>query len=221
MDIKDQIGNRITKSRKALGITIKELSARIGALSAARISNWEQGTRSPGPLEAKLLADQLRVSASYLLCLTDNPEGELLLSNGVGMRFVPLLTMKEASHANFSLDQALLLCDGREKAVVVDNLNQSKTNARLFALRIEDTSMQPTLNVGDLVIVDADRIPNPGDLVLAYFSVKNQTILRRYGEATDCLFQLLASNDLWAIITIKNEEDVILCGVVSEYRRYL
>ena len=180
MDIKEQIGNRITKSRKALGITIKELSARIGALSAARISNWEQGTRSPGPLEAKLLADQLRVSASYLLCLTDNPEGELSLSNGGGTRFIPLLTMKEAS-----------------------------------------TSMQPILNVGDLVIVDADRIPNPGDLVLAYFPVKNQTILRRYGEAADCLFQLLASNDLWATINIKNEEDVILCGVVSEYRRYL
>ena len=220
MDIKEQIGNRITKSRKALGITIKELSARIGALSAARISNWEQGTRSPGPLEAKLLADQLRVSASYLLCLTDNPEGELSLSNGGGTRFVPLLTMKEASHANCSLDQALL-CDGREKAIVVDHLNQSKTNARLFALLIEDTSMQPILNVGDLVIVDADRIPNPGDLVLAYFPVKNQTILRRYGEAADCLFQLLASNDLWATINIKNEEDVILCGVVSEYRRYL
>ena len=166
------------------------------------------------------MADQLRVSASYLLCLTDNPEGELSLSNGGGTRFIPLLTMKEASTANFSLNQALL-CDGREKAVVVDHLNQSKTNARLFALLIEDTSMQPILNVGDLVIVDADRIPNPGDLVLAYFPVKNQTILRRYGEAADCLFQLLASNDLWATINIKNEEDVILCGVVSEYRRYL
>ena len=54
MDIREQIGNRITKSRKAVGITIKELSARIGTLSAARISNWEQGTRSPGPIEAKL-----------------------------------------------------------------------------------------------------------------------------------------------------------------------
>ena len=77
MDIREQIGNRITRSRKALGITIKALSERIGSLSAARISNWEQGTRSPGPIEAKLLASELHVSASYLLCLTDSPEGEM------------------------------------------------------------------------------------------------------------------------------------------------
>ncbi len=166
------------------------------------------------------MADQLRVSASYLLCLTDNPDGELSLSNGTGTRFIPILTMKEASLANFSLDQALL-CDGREKAVVVDHLNQSKANARLFAVIVEDTSMQPILNTGDLVIIDAGRIPNPGDLVLAHFPLKNQTILRRYGEAADCLFQLLASNELWATINIKNEEDVVLCGVVSECRRYL
>lgn len=220
MDIKDQIGSRITKSRKAVGITIKELSARIGELSAARISNWEQGTRSPGPVEAKLLADQLKVSASYLLCLTNNPDGELSLNNGSGARFVPLLTMKEASQTNFSLDQRLL-CDEREKAVVVDHLNQSTTDARLFAVVVEDSSMQPILNTGDLVIINADRTPNPGDLVLAYFPLKNQTILRRYGEAKDCLYQLLASNELWATINIKNEADVILCGVVSEFRRYL
>ncbi|WP_457604303.1 helix-turn-helix domain-containing protein, partial [Legionella pneumophila] len=73
MDIREQIGNRITKARKELGITIKELAERTAELSPARISNWEQGTRSPGPMEAKLLADQLNVSAAYLLCLTDNP----------------------------------------------------------------------------------------------------------------------------------------------------
>ncbi|WP_154699594.1 helix-turn-helix domain-containing protein, partial [Legionella pneumophila] len=46
MDIREQIGNRITKARKELGITIKELAERTAELSPARISNWEQGTRS-------------------------------------------------------------------------------------------------------------------------------------------------------------------------------
>ena len=220
MDIREQIGNRITKSRKALGITIKELSARIGSLSAARISNWEQGTRSPGPLEAKLLANQLQVSASYLLCLTDNPDGELSLNNGGGTRFVPLVKMKEAHQDNIVAEQRLLF-NGRDKAVVVDHLNTSKANTDLFAVIIEDTSMNPKLNIGDLVIVDRNRTPKPGDLVLAYFPLKNQTILRQYGEATDCLFQLLASNELWATVNIKNEDETVICGVISECRRYL
>ena len=225
MDIKEQIGNRITKSRKELGITIKELAARIGSLSAARISNWEQCTRSPGPVEAKLLAEQLNVSASYLLCLTDNPQGELLLSTENNMRYVPVLTSKEVPFAKELIktnnNKQSLLFDEREKAIVVDQFNKAAKNEFLFAMRMEDTSMQPELNTGDLVVVDADRAPNPGDFVVAYLTSKKQTILRKYGETNDCLFQLLPSNDLWGTINVKTLDDVLICGVVVEFRRYL
>jgi len=90
MSIKEKIGARITQTRKALGITIKELAERTGELSAARISNWEQGTRSPGPTEAKQLAKALNISASFLLCLTDNPNGDLA-ANSNTIRFIPII----------------------------------------------------------------------------------------------------------------------------------
>ncbi|KTC66348.1 phage repressor (plasmid) [Legionella adelaidensis] len=77
MNMKKVIGNRITQARKARGILIKDLAERTG-LKATRISNWEQGTRSPGPEEAKILSKELNVAASWLLCLTDNPMGEWL-----------------------------------------------------------------------------------------------------------------------------------------------
>ncbi len=64
-------------ARKANGLTIKILAERTG-LGAARIGNWEQGTRSPGPEEAMVLSKELRVAASWLLCLTNDPHGELL-----------------------------------------------------------------------------------------------------------------------------------------------
>lgn len=224
MDIREQIGNRITKSRKALGITIKELSIRIGTLSAARISNWEQGTRSPGPIEAKQLAEELHVSASYILCLTESPEGGLSLTGGKGTRFIPVLTMKEAPLAKELLQsnaEHSLLFDEREKAVVVDHFNKTHPSASLYAVTVEDSSMQAEFGPGDLVIVDADRNPNPGDHVLAYFPVKKQTVLRKYGETEGCLFQLLANNELWATLNVKGEDEVVLCGVVVEHRRYL
>ncbi|HAU0992127.1 TPA: helix-turn-helix transcriptional regulator [Legionella pneumophila] len=75
MNMKKIIGSRITQARKANGLTIKVLAERTG-LGAARIGNWEQGTRSPGPEEAKTLSKDLRVAASWLLCLTDDPRGE-------------------------------------------------------------------------------------------------------------------------------------------------
>ncbi|HAT2049040.1 TPA: LexA family transcriptional regulator [Legionella pneumophila] len=219
MDIREQIGNRITKSRKELGITIKELAARTVELSPARISNWEQGTRSPGPLEAKLLADQLSVSASYLLCLTDNPQGELIQSSENSLRHIPILSMKEAPHAREILGQQDTFAF--EKTIVVDVFNPSIKSAELFAAVVEDGSMQPELNPGDMVIIDTQLQPNPGQFVLVYLTQKKLTILRKYGEADDCLFQLLPNSELWATVSIKQANEAQLIGVVTEIRKYL
>ena len=75
MNLKKDIGNRITQSRKANGLTIKELAAKTN-LGATRIGTWEQGTRSPGPFEVKILSDVLQVAGAWLLCITDDPRGE-------------------------------------------------------------------------------------------------------------------------------------------------
>lgn len=217
MDIKPEISKRITQSRKALGITIKELASRVGSLSAARISNWEQGTRNPGPVEAKLLAKELKVSASYLLCLTDNIEGDLSQSSEGGARFIPVLKMIDAFKAKE------LLADGKgfEKSIVVDEFNRFHKSKSLFAVIVEDNSMQPNLHMGDVVVIDRELQANPGNDVLVYFPIKNQTVLRKYGEADGCLFQLLASNGLWATISVKNADDARVVGVVVERRHYL
>jgi transcriptional regulator with XRE-family HTH domain len=79
LNLKKIIGDRIAQARKANGLTIKALAEKTG-LGATRIGNWEQGTRSPGPEEAKNLSNELQVAASWLLCLTDNPQGEKLES---------------------------------------------------------------------------------------------------------------------------------------------
>ena len=219
MDIREQIGNRITKARKELGITIKELAARTAELSPARISNWEQGTRSPGPLEAKLLADQLNVSASYLLCLTDNPQGDLIQNPENKFRHIPILSMKETPHAREILGQQEPFIF--EKTILVDSLNPSIKSSALFATSVDDSSMQPELNPGDVVVIDGDLQPNPGYYVLVYLTQKKQTVLRRYGEADGCHFQLLASSDLWATVSIKDVQEAQIIGVVVEIRKYL
>lgn len=75
MNMKKIIGSRITQARKANGLTIKVLAEKTG-LGATRIGNWEQGTRSPGPEEAKVLSQELNVAASWLLGISNNPRGE-------------------------------------------------------------------------------------------------------------------------------------------------
>lgn len=75
--MKKIIGSRIAQARKANGLTIKILAEKSG-LGAARIGNWEQGTRMPGPKEALTLSRTLSVAASWLLCLTDDCRGEYI-----------------------------------------------------------------------------------------------------------------------------------------------
>lgn len=223
MNIKEKIGGRITKARKELGITIKELAARTKSLSAARISNWEQGTRSPGPEEAKLVANVLNVSASYLLCLTDSPEGELMLTKANSTKYIPLITMQEAAQAKEKLSamqEPITLFNDVEKTLVIDRHNKSATSSTLFAVLIEDASMQPEFKIGDIIIVDAELTAQPGDFVLVYLPEKKQTMLRRYAEMESCIFQLQAINGLWTSVNVKHKEDAIIVGGVVEHRRY-
>lgn len=70
------------------------------------------------------------------------------------------------------------------------------------------------LNPGDVVIIDRKLAPNPGQYVLAYLPYKKQTILRQYGEADGCLFQLLAESELWATVSIKQADEAEIVGVV-------
>lgn len=61
-----EIGNRIRKYRKKLGISQKELAKRIG-VSNGRVSNWEQGLNRPDADMLAELCQALNVSPSSLL----------------------------------------------------------------------------------------------------------------------------------------------------------
>lgn len=217
MELRENIGRRIAESRKALGLTVKQLSLLTGDLSPARIGNWEQGTRSPGPIESLQLAEHLNASAAYLLCLTDKPEGELHVGSEHGMRQVPLIDNTELINAKESLSK---LDVGKTKYIVIDSNNHSLRSEGIYATHIDDSSMQPEYAEGDMIVVDAQRNPHPGDHVLAFIKQKNVVLCRRYAETEDG-FQLIANNDLWANLTIRTEDEVDVIGVVVEHRRYL
>lgn len=67
-DLAAEIGRRIKKARRDAGLTLKELGERLD-WSISRLSNYEQGRRTPGPGEALRLARATNVSPSWLLCL--------------------------------------------------------------------------------------------------------------------------------------------------------
>lgn len=71
VSLKEEIGRRIRGARDRQGWSLEELANRTGWLKKSRISNYEQGTRTPGPEEAMALGKALGVSAAWILCVDD------------------------------------------------------------------------------------------------------------------------------------------------------
>jgi transcriptional regulator with XRE-family HTH domain len=84
MDIKHEIGRRLSTSRDAAGLTLQEVCDAVPGLSTSRLSNYEQGTRTLPVQFAKLIAPILGVTADWLLTLTNDtpdPQEQCLLDH--------------------------------------------------------------------------------------------------------------------------------------------
>lgn len=229
MNIKQSIGDRITYSRKQLGITIKELAARTKTLSAGRISNWEQGTRNPGPAEAKLIAEVLGVSPSYILCLSDDPRGDLHIQSEILPKCVPVSPLNKAHLSKSELQEIIKkLTPFSENIpkVFLEEKSNLIAGPNTFATIIEDTSMSPDFNVGDIVIADPDKKPKPGQYVIAHIKSSKENVIRKYRESdikssTKETFELVALNQDWRTIQINSQKDGSIIAILIEHRRFL
>lgn len=77
-----------------------------------------------------------------MLCLTENPQGELSISAKFHLRMVPVFTLKEALYAKELLnnEDPSISFGEHEKTVAVDGFNKSNVNANLYAVVVEDNT---------------------------------------------------------------------------------
>ena len=222
MSIKKEIASRITTSRKNLGITIKELSARTKTLSAGRISNWEQGTRTPGPTEAKLLATTLDVAASYLLGMSDDPRGELTLNENSLPNCIPMLSHDESKTIQISTEKesvALSPFSTEQEKLFMEGNHEKKPGPRTFATKVDDNSMSPEFLPNDIVIADPNQKPKPGKFVIAQLTSSDDIVIRRYREITTSAhneYDLIPLNPDWRTHRIRdNDEGRVLATIIE------
>ncbi|KTD02758.1 LexA family protein [Fluoribacter gormanii] len=219
MNIKEKIGQRIMSERKAKGLTRKALAELTGELKISRINNYERGDRTPGPTEIKLLADVLEVSASYLMCLTDNREGKMTKSLGMGA-LIPVLDYKQATAPDNCIQKIKEDVDTKVEFVPVSSVLSDSISKNAFALRIQDESMIPEFRINDVLIVDPDTSPKPGDFVVALIEGEQEVIIRKYKQLSASKearqFELIALNEDWANIRVGFNElqaQIVGCGV--------
>ncbi|QIN36800.1 LexA family protein [Legionella longbeachae] len=219
MNIKEKIGQRIMSERKAKGLTRKALAELTGELKISRINNYERGDRTPGPTEIKLLADVLEVSASYLMCLTDNREGKMTKSPGMGA-LIPVLDYKQAIDPAALIQKIKEDVDTKVEFIPVSTAVSDSIGKNAFALQIKDESMIPEFRINDVIVIDPDTSPRPGDFVVALIEGEQEVIVRKYKQLSASKevreFELIALNEDWADIRVGSNEmqaQIIGCGV--------
>lgn len=88
------------------------------------------------------------------------------------------------------------------------------TSEYAFALKIKDDSMHPDLKINDLVIVNPDDTPQPGNLVAARIEEGEGVVIRSYKQLSVLKefqeYELLAINPAWASIRINSDKSKII-----------
>ncbi|HAT8585929.1 TPA: helix-turn-helix domain-containing protein [Legionella pneumophila] len=207
LNIKKEIGKRILEARKAKGLTLKALGELAGGLKQTRLTNWEQGVRTPGPEEIKQLAEALNISPAYLMCLSDETGVKEVRSYS---QLIPLLDYQHVVTSDRTL-------------VSVSTTMLSELSSDAFALKITDDSMKPEIRVNDVLVIDPSVSPAPGDFVAVKIAEKAELIICQYKKLsyTSTEFELLTLNDNWPNIKVNDGIQVNIIGkVVQNIRSY-
>ena len=225
MNIKEKIGHRIKEERTAKGLTRKALSELTDNLKISRINNYERGERTPGPEEIKQLAKVLEVAPAFLMCLSDDRQGRLNKTPGLGA-LIPVLDYKQAGDPVSSIIK-IKNEENSEKLnfTPVSPVLAGRLGKNAFALYVKDDSMVPEFRLNDLLIVDPEITPNPGDFVLAQLNGDKEVLIRKYKQISaskiDRDFELIALNEDWADIRVSGDVASKLIGAVVFLNRII
>lgn len=215
-NIKELIGQRIQVERKAKGLTQAKLAELAGDFKQPRVNNWEQGIRTPGPEEIKLLAKVLEVSPAFLMCLTDRKQPHPSDKNYVGA-LIPLLSLEQLDDPTYWIQFIKAgEYDGEITLIPITVELAKLVGENAFALKMEDESMDPEIRPCDVLIVNPDATPKPGNFVVVKSDDNSEVIIRRYKQLSisksSLQFELLATNKNWPDI---QSHELVGCKILG------
>ncbi|MDM5094419.1 MULTISPECIES: LexA family protein [Aeromonas] len=221
-----KINERIKQTRKRLGYSQEILGSRVG-VSRVSISQWERGENTPNGRYLNDLAAALGVTVDWLL--TGEGEGAVTSAPEVipgyhnvepavipqGNR-IPILSYVQAGNWREICEQATTFDGNVEYVTASVDIGPCG-----FGLWIRGHSMTPMFNEGDLVIIDPDEQPRPGDYVVAKNGSEEATFKkyrpRGIDESGQEVFELVPLNDDFPTMH-SDRQHIEIIGVMVEHR---
>lgn len=213
------MSDRIRSRRAALGVTQEDLAKKVG-VSRVSISQWERGDTSPKGENLHRLAAALKTRPEWLIEGKGDPEPSSFQNVEpavLGQHKVPVLSYVQAGQ--LTEVREIRDVDGGFEYVQADE----SIGERAFAMRISGDSMTPWFEEGDLVIIDPDIEPVPGDYVAAKNGSLEATFKkyrpRGFNQDGVEYFELIPLNDDYAPIR-SDMCQVVIIGTMVEHRKY-
>lgn len=151
-------------------------------LSESLISNWKSGRQLPNYTSIKILSDYFNVSSDFLLERTDDPKTYYLDQNYFERnpeekskyKLLPLYP------SSFFYNKPFWVTSEEETKITLKKVirNEASENAD-FLLLLDNNTLQPEYNEGDLLMVQTNPEINDGDFCVVQYLGKEHFLVKR------------------------------------------
>ena len=185
------IGKMIEQIRKEKGISKTELSNLTG-INIGHLTHIEKGERNPSHKALSQICDALCVPYQELFYTYDKTLSEEQIENNY-IKYIPY-----------------------DKVPLISNISDyitcpSKYSKASFAIKMPDSSMEPTFKQGDTLFVEQAGILQNKDIGL--FKLNNEILIRRFIYKKN-KFILKANNKLVRDITVSHKDSLFILGKI-------
>ena len=209
------LGDRIRDARKELNWSQTELARKAG-VSQGAISGLESG-RNETSKELPSIAFALGKTVEFLISGKENPNRKSNVQplHPSSLKLIPVISFVQAGQWKEALELGVL--DYVYSAG--DNLSGNS-----FAVKVVGNSMFPEYKEGDLIVIDPNICPRPGDCVIGMNS-KNETTFKKYrprgiNENGQEVFELVPLNIDYPTLRSDREQITIIGTVVEHVRKF-
>ena len=196
-------------------MTQQQLGDRIGA-NKASISQWENGVYTPDAKNLSALAKALSVSVFWLMDGKGDPAGQNLEIAPPDIHRIPVISYVQAGI--WTETSEIREYDGNLVYITTD----LELGERAFAIELKGHSMEPEFVEGDIVLIDPDEHPHPGDFVVAKNGEEAATFKkyrpRGIGEDGQEVFELVPLNEDFPTMR-SDRQHIQVIGTMVEHRR--
>ncbi|MGL5343647.1 MAG: LexA family protein [Plesiomonas sp.] len=210
------IGERIREERRKLKLSQEQFGKRLNStVSGATVSDWERGVTEPSGNNLNNVCKFFGKTPDYMLHGIDSQHSNADIVQLTG-RKLPVLNYIQAGAWSEAIDYRTY--DGSIEWIEAGWDCSSKS----FGLVLRGDSMFPEFVEGDVIVIDPDIAPLPGDCVAAKNGDDEATFKRYrpkgYNDQGVEYFELVPTNENYPRMR-SDKQDIRIIGTMVEFRR--